>query len=129
MTAAIDVIHGGLELLGAHSAPLNPAPPETINRALTVLGELVKEWEGEDFDVGAAVPSLTTSALNEFKGARSALEYGLMFKVAPYLRLAPTPQAAAEGRKVIRQAREKWQYSIPDERHPKQVPGQGNWSR
>lgn len=125
MTAAIDVMFGALEKLGAHSA-LNNAPPETQATAFTVLQSMIDEWRIEDFDVGATKPTVAADDLNEFNGARSALEFGLMFRLAPEIKKEYPLSAAQTGQKVIRKAKEAWQYKSPDKRVAKKIHGQGN---
>lgn len=125
MTTAIDVIESALEHLGAHS-PLNPAPPETLNRAVTVLAGLIEEWDGEEFKLGATEPTKTADELNELPGARNPLEYGLALKLSSVVRKPVTDDLRREAGKSIGIARERFQYVLPDKREGRTLYGQGN---
>lgn len=128
MTTAIDVINVALQHIGAHS-PINPAPAETIEAALGRLVEVIRETRGEDFDMGADIPTVPASELNENEGARMALEYLLVAKVASITRKPIPFEVSKEADKSIRLARERWQYGIPPLRKRTPLQGQGNATR
>lgn len=117
MTAAVDVIKGALEKLGAHSEPLNPAPPETLNRGVTVLSSLLDELAGEQFQTGViSNPTAQSTELNEAVGVTEALEYLLMYKLSPVVQKPVLPDAHREAQRVIRLARERFQYMAVEPR-------------
>lgn len=125
MTAAIDVIKGGLEKLGAHSDSFNPAAPETLNRGLTELQAMIDGWHADGLLEQLVVrPTVTGSELSEPAGMREFLEFLMMFRMASVLQLDVPAQTVNEARRAIDRGNERWLFQWP-KRAARTVRGNG----
>ena len=125
MTTAAKVIEGALTHIGAHS-PIRQAGPEVLQTAFDQLVYVLQEWEGEDFDIGATIPTAPGDELSEFPGAANALEHYLAISVAPKLQKPISRDLSNRTNQVVRLARERWQHLVPDRRPSRRYIGQGN---
>ena len=90
MSTAIDVIQRALYTIGAHSE-INPASPEMLVESFDYLVDLLRDWTGNDIDIGATIPTSQTSDLGEDSGSRHALILSLAIRLAPMARVAIPP--------------------------------------
>lgn len=125
MTIASEVITRALNLLGAHSR-INEAPGEVFNEGVKELAKMADEFAVEDFRVGLIAPEDLNDDLGEIRGSVSAIEYMLMFRLAPIIQKGVPESARIAAQRSIRLARERWLHIEPDPRPIIEVTGQGN---
>ncbi len=128
MSTAIEIIHLGLNCIGAHSR-LNPAQPATLETALVLLGDMLSEWHADEIRIPYREFTEPGDELREPPGLRLALAQQLALRLAPIIRVQVSPELETDADRGFRRLKEIYVDQTPPKRQPRRFKGAGNMRR